>query len=305
MVTSEFPLSELLDNTELLLSNEEDLSKWMERYPFVSIFQSLKAKAMKDRGDLDYDLQLKKAAITSPNREMLYEFLIQPHIQKQIAEIEKKVEEPNEEVNVDKPILESTATTSSPSSEKKPIQINESQRKDDLKTLERQILAEAVSASIHKEAAFNIQQIDIEPEQEEVLAPEKNEPAFDDNTKLLDWLKATSTEKPSGIQIEKSDPAELIDSFIKKDPQKISIEKEVAPNMIQIDRPKREFFSPENMAKMSVVDNEHFITETLAGIYAQQGHIKKAIKAYEILVLKFPEKSDYFAALIKELNDKH
>ena len=42
-------------------------------------------------------------------------------------------------------------------------------------------------------------------------------------------------------------------------------------------------------------------TETLADIYAMQGNKDKAIKIYEQLILKYPEKNIYFAAQIKRL----
>ena len=44
-------------------------------------------------------------------------------------------------------------------------------------------------------------------------------------------------------------------------------------------------------------------TDTLAEIYASQGHIDKAIEIYEHLVLKFPEKHIYFAAQIERLKN--
>ena len=57
------------------------------------------------------------------------------------------------------------------------------------------------------------------------------------------------------------------------------------------------------MAKMSLAENEDFVTETLAKIYAQQGNFKRAISAYEKLSLKFPEKNDYFARLVQKLKE--
>jgi len=40
----------------------------------------------------------------------------------------------------------------------------------------------------------------------------------------------------------------------------------------------------------------------MAVLFEKQGHIKKAIKIYEKLILIYPEKNTYFAARISELN---
>lgn len=48
----------------------------------------------------------------------------------------------------------------------------------------------------------------------------------------------------------------------------------------------------------------NFYTETLAGIYLQQGYSQEAIDIYSQLILRYPEKSVYFAALIDEINKK-
>ena len=71
-----------------------------------------------------------------------------------------------------------------------------------------------------------------------------------------------------------------------------------APRM---SRPKKEFFNPVNLAARSVVENEDFYTETYATICLKQGNVSKAIKIYEKLSLKIPEKSSYFAGLIEKI----
>jgi hypothetical protein len=43
------------------------------------------------------------------------------------------------------------------------------------------------------------------------------------------------------------------------------------------------------------------MTETLAKVYLEQGHLEKAITAYEILSLKYPQKSSLFAERIKDI----
>ena len=100
----------------------------------------------------------------------------------------------------------------------------------------------------------------------------------------INQLNPTPEPEPS-----KPKPSEdsLIDQFIKEEPR--------------IKVKKSGFFNPVNMAKKSVQESDEFITETLARIYAKQGNYPKAIRAYQKLSLKFPEKTTYFAALIEEL----
>lgn len=67
------------------------------------------------------------------------------------------------------------------------------------------------------------------------------------------------------------------------------------------ERPKKEFFSPDQTAKESLQENNTLMTETLAKVYLEQGHLEKAITAYEILSLKYPQKSSLFANQIKAI----
>ncbi len=103
-------------------------------------------------------------------------------------------------------------------------------------------------------------------------------------TQLQQTITETKSSESKASHLAKTD---LIDLFIKNDPR--------------IDGSKTKFYSPINVAKSSIADTSEIVSETLAKIYIQQGNLSKAIQAYEKLSLKFPEKSAFFAALIKEI----
>jgi hypothetical protein len=65
-----------------------------------------------------------------------------------------------------------------------------------------------------------------------------------------------------------------------------------------------EFYSASNRAEESEHDKMDVISETLVELYAKQGHLEKAVAGFEKLSLQNPEKSAYFAARIKELENK-
>jgi hypothetical protein len=60
----------------------------------------------------------------------------------------------------------------------------------------------------------------------------------------------------------------------------------------------------ENKAKKSSEDQAELVTETLAQVYIDQMLYPKAIATYKKLILKFPEKSRYFASQIEQLEKK-
>lgn len=97
--------------------------------------------------------------------------------------------------------------------------------------------------------------------------------------------KSLENDKKSSVFEQKK---QIIDKIIESDPGRIKLG-------------SGKFFTPASDAKQSLLENEHLVTETLAKIYALQGNISKAIRAYEILSLKFPQKSVYFASLIEKL----
>ena len=91
-------------------------------------------------------------------------------------------------------------------------------------------------------------------------------------------------------KVEKAKAVEILEKFIETQPR--------------ISKPKVEFYSPINMARQSVADTDELATETLATIYMSQANYAKALKVYETLMLKNPDKKAHFAGLIKKTKDK-
>src|SRR5690606_7195655 len=115
---------------------------------------------------------------------------------------------------------------------------------------------------------------------------------------FVEWLQLSSTPEP--IVRKKEDVArpdkkipesaieqklKLIDRFIENNPK-------IPPvgNTTQ---------TKGNLAKSVVLEKNELMTETLARVYLEQKKYKKAIQAYKILSLKYPEKSGFFADQIK------
>ena len=65
-----------------------------------------------------------------------------------------------------------------------------------------------------------------------------------------------------------------------------------------------DLFNDIKKVKRKKIKKEDYMTETLAELYIEQKKFKEALKAYEILSLKYPEKISLFADQIIFLKNK-
>lgn len=122
---------------------------------------------------------------------------------------------------------------------------------------------------------------------------------YSDNHSFNEWLQISSIEpiirekeaesdtldEKGGISDNIKSNSDLIEKFIASNP-KIKPVKSFEPSPIVFD---------------STIENESLMTETLAHVYLEQKKYQKAITAFTVLSLKYPEKSSFFANQIKAI----
>ena len=103
----------------------------------------------------------------------------------------------------------------------------------------------------------------------------------------LDGVKLSASKETSSEEIDRKIKAAIIDKFIENNPKIPPINKEANPFL----------------SEFVFEDKSYLMTETLAKVYLEQKKFSKAIQAYEILILKYPEKSSFFANRISDIKN--
>jgi len=272
-LTNPESINELTENSVNTLTNQ---------FPFCQIGQTLNTIYLNNNNSLLFEQQLKKAAIYSSDRKRLFE-----HINTKSSNIEEKPATESqeiEEIEISSPI-EPTAIQIEP----------ETKVVEEIDPLEKNYISAAVSSSYLLEAE-NVISEDKAEIQKPIEEPKEIIPTFNEDVvhSFKDWLLHLKGEEISNDEIKttpkKKIHLDVIDKFIQEDPQ-------IKPK-------KSEFYSPINMARLSVVDDSDMVSETLALIYVEQGNYSNAISTYQKLSLKNPEKRSYFANQIKILKQK-
>lgn len=179
---------------------------------------------------------------------------------------------------------------------------------DDLAQLNKEILTQAISASILLEAS-EIEEEETTGENDAQDHALTGENAINQNKKsFFDWLnfdkKTIEQEKSPTPPVKENEKEEVVEpdqkgAILKKEKHNKELIDKFIRNNPAIVPKKTAFFSATDYAKKSLIDNNTVVSETLARIYTNQGKYETAIEAYKLLRLKYPEKSTYFELQIR------
>ncbi len=300
---------------QLTAENTAALKDVISEYPYLQSARALYLKTLNQERSFLYNSELKKTAAYTTDRDVLFDYIISEDFiaykPLQIEEvdvvdenyIEFKKPEPTLDETIEKRVLDTL------------VYIENQDKETELIQKIDQISKSKIEANkLEKENALvEEQQVAEEVPSEEIHQLEENlevgKPLdFSENDKFsfTEWLKLTSAqpiqretieisneniEPEENIIVEetilvKQKQMDLIDRFIETNP-KITPSKSTVVPSINLDRHEEE--------------EPFYMTETLARIYLEQKKYQKAIQAYEILILKYPEKSSLFANRIFDI----
>ena len=293
----------------------KDLQKLVKDFPYFQSAHLLLSLASKKWDASVYQKSLKKTAIVVTNRSHLFNLIQQFEISNTVIEDfdhqKLAVEEVLETIDSTKElnILKATELLIENSdSEILETGIQQKTKPNAEDVLENEIAKQVVGAIVEKQM-FNLSDTQLlfkqnkEPEtftdwlrliqksNKQLSAENILDTNIENNTDIKTRLEKGKIITQESALNKKLKNLALIDKIIENSPGQIKIKDD------------QKFYSPEHNAKESLLENEHLVSETLAKIYALQGSVNKAVRAYEILSLKFPQKSAYFASLIQKLKN--
>lgn len=273
-------------------------------YPYFQAARALHLKGLKNLNSYKYNKALKTTAAFTTDRDVLFDFITS----KDFLQYNSSDKKTDAKILVKEAIIES-----------EPISLVEESKDKRLPKDETEAPAALIEVSEDRPLPQD------EKDAEHILDPElfqskkseisKEEEtldigkplAFDAKEKysFSEWLNLASS-KPTEETVEKVEkkkvPAKL---------KKISSSKDEAIKKRKFDRidrfiannPKIDPTEQKNtrldISSSIKIDKNELMTETLARVYLEQKKYKKAIQAFKILSLKYPEKSSFFADRIR------
>ncbi len=276
-----------------------EIEQLKNQFPYCATFQLLYAIGLSQTDNIHQNEQINLASLYITERSKLYQYTtvkpkfpdlypVNDHIPAQAIEVDVLI---NSTTNQSSIVTHHLRAIELHNNEKhvSPAKENES----DQNVSSNKVLSEKpLEAEILRSAVVQLGEIAIEefistqiPTSDRTLG--KVSIDIPDDGSFGDWLASVNRRSNGNVHMQSE---EIIEKFIQETPQITPV--------------KHNFFSPAQVGKQSLVEDESLVTETLAKIYERQGDFKRAARAYANLSLKFPEKSVYFAALQNKAEEK-
>ena len=245
------------------------LQNMISEFPYFQSARALHLKGLYNQNSYSYNLELKKTAAHTTDRSILFDFITSENfIAIQKGFYDDKIEAINNIKVLDFDVIEiENKSISNINNLEKSILSSISNSETD-KIEEKLEIGKPLEFSVNEKHSFQewLQISRIKPIIRETIS--KIEPIFEEDN------------------YEKLKKLEIIDKFIESSPKISKIDKNAVITTSY--EPKNDTIS-------------YLMTETLAKVYLEQKKYDKAIQAYEILILKYPEKSSIFAFRIQDI----
>jgi hypothetical protein len=263
------------------------LEKIVTEFPFFQSARALRLKGLYNQDSFRYNFELKITAAYTTDRSVLFDYITSntfTAIHKNLYQ--EKVAEIHDILVVESEII----PTEEDQQEENKHTITNPLELSILTSIKESAPIEEIDLALQKEAGF----IETTTDQLELGKPlafskfEKH--SFQEwlqlsKIKPIERTEVAKSEKELS-EIEKKKKTELIDKFIETSPKIPPVKQDATPKIL---------------VEQSKEDTSYLMTETLARVYLEQKKYQKAIQAYEILILKYPEKISFFADRISDI----
>lgn len=290
-----------------------ELKAVLEQFPYLQSARASYLKGLKSNSSVKYNNELKVTAAYTTDRSILFDFItseaflqneISQHIKQHLDHI-KSIEVESEDISFNKrsrvdDVLKQQITDTEGTLDPELFQ---------LKTSKPPIAHFQIDDSLPTKTISEEHSLETNPDKlpspnhvlklgQPLQFNHQEKHSFNEWLKLTRFepinrdSKDTESEKTAENKLEhtenqdteRSKKFDLIDEFITKNPKL---------------KPSKTALTNTNIADAQMIQPEALMTETLARIYLEQKNYKKAIQSYNILSLKYPEKSGFFADQIK------